>query len=151
MGTLPALRPHRGRGQPPRAASTRDGILSSLPGTGNSGEGTSRPPPPQNRRQTKPPFPLSTQRNPRPPSALAASLPLLRSRPLVAVPAGTTRPPENRAKPLHSTAWGAGTFPDPAKNLMLEVGFCWCWVSGACWCCRCIVQINASQHGDAQQ
>lgn len=80
----------------------------------------------------------------------AISLPLLRSRPLVAVPAGTTRPPENRAEPLHSTAWGAGTFPDPAKNLILEVGFCWCWVSGACWCCRCIVQINASQHGDAQ-
>lgn len=136
MGILPALPPHRRRGQPPRAVSTRAGILSSLPGTGNSGEGTSRPPPPQNRRQAKPRFPLSTQRNPRPPSApghrpaafvggptRAVSLPLLRSRPLVAVPAGTTGPPENRAEPLPSTAWGAGTFPDPAKNLILEVGF----------------------------
>ena len=53
----------------------------------------------------------------------AVSLPLLRSRPLVAMPAGTTGPPENRAEPLPSTAWGAGTFPDPAKKLILEVGF----------------------------
>lgn len=73
----------------------------------------------------------------------AISLPLLRVRPLVAVLARTTRPPGsrrgNRAEPLHCTALRAGSFPDPAKNLILEVGFCWCWVSGACWCCHCVV------------
>lgn len=122
-------------GSLPGSVSTRKGILSSLHGMGNSRESPPRPPLPPKQDKPNLPFHPHPTRPHAPPSGpgshlpagfigaptWAISFPLLRLRPLVAVPARTNRPPGSR-RGKRSQVLG-GTFPDRAKNLIREVDF----------------------------